>query len=178
MNEILTKAIDDIVKNGINEAAKTDAKLAAAMKTKKMDDCIEAIYQAFYKIASDNRGGASACAMSGQDGLIVGAAIHWFTEDKPTQESVVDILKGGTKVHAMKSSAKPTAASKPSAPSKGKAKTEQTKAAPVAADADFDIDGDDDAAPVASSVEPKAAPAPAPKPAPQTLFADDDFELD
>lgn len=177
MNEILTKAIDDIVKNGINEAAKTDAKLAAAMKTKKMDDCVEAIYQAFYKIACDNRGGAPACALQGQDELIIGAAIHWFTEDNPTKESIVDILKGGTTVHAMKSN-KPKEASKASTPSKGSTSKKKAKVATVAADADFDIDGDDDAVSDDSPVEQEPKPAPKPTATPQTLFADADFDID
>lgn len=175
MNSILTNNLDDIIKNGINEAAKTDAQLATAMKTKKMDDCVAAIYQAFYKIASDNRGGASACALQGQDELIVGAAIHWFTEANPTQESMVDILKGGTKVHAMKSPKKETKPNK--ANGANKAKETKTKAAPVAADDDFDVDGDDDPTP-APTPEPKAEPTSKPTATPQTLFADDDFDVD
>ncbi|MCR5066348.1 MAG: hypothetical protein K6A67_11370 [Bacteroidales bacterium] len=167
--QIMTGGLDEIVKRELEDAAKTDPQLATAMKTKKMDDCINAIYDAFVELAQRQNS-----AMSGDDSLIRSAAIHWFTEDKPTKESIVDILKGGTTVHKLSKQG----ASKESAPSKGKAKKQQTMVAPVAADDDFDVDGDDEEPTPAPAPEPKAEPTPKPTATPQTLFADDDFDVD
>ena len=130
MSTIMSGTLRDVLNRMLNEAAKTDTALAAAMKTKKFDDCVAAIYDAFCKLVNHKN-----AAVNGSDDLLLSAAVHWYTEQNPTIDSIVDILKGGTEVHKLE---KPKAAT----PKASTPKAAPKKAAPaqVAADDDFDVD--------------------------------------
>ena len=96
MSTIMSGTLRDVLNRMLNEAAKTDTALAAAMKTKKFDDCVAAIYDAFCKLVNHKN-----AAVNGSDDLLLSAAVHWYTEQNPTIDSIVDILKGGTEVHKL-----------------------------------------------------------------------------
>lgn len=145
-NNLMSGTLSSIIKEQVEtQISKGDTALASAYKAKKFDDCVQAIFQAFRKLATSN------CAMSGSDDLIGSAAIHWYTEEDATVESIADILKSGTEVLKM-DAPKTAKANKPKATVPSKATPPKTKA----------------------SVPSK----PTPPPAPQVVDDDDDFDID
>ena len=162
-NNLMSGTLSYILNRMLNEAAKTDTALAAAMKTKMLDDCVAAIFDALCKLV-----GHKNAAVNGSDDLLLSAAVHWYTEQNPTIDSIVDILKGGTEVHKLE---KPKAATPKATPKPGK----KAAPAPVAADDDFDVDDDAPTPTPAPKTEPKPKATPTPN---ATLFADDDFDVD
>lgn len=184
-NVLMTGGLDAIVKESVR-SMETD-KAVQPVEGKTVEDCVSAIYKAFYEIAKKNRNGGSAVGLSGSDELIYSAVVHWYTTDKATVAELVDILSGGTDAQAMKDPAAP----KPAAPKRGKKKaaTEVEDVPEQVPAEDEDWDNDDDVpsnAPVnapkaEAKPKPKAKPSPrpAPRPEPMTLgFEDDDFDID
>lgn len=173
MANVMSGSLEQILKEGLEKASKNDAKLKTAMGKKKMDDCIAAIYQGLYELASKNRGGARCMATSGDDQLLIGTAIHWFTEDNPTKDSIVEMLKGGTSLHQV------------STPKTDKPTT-QPKAEGTRTDIKADAKPSTQSKPKATiPSKPKATIPSAPKPEPKVVVPaysivddDEDFDID
>lgn len=116
MGNLMNGTLSAIIKQALDERAKTDAAFASKYKTKKFDDCVSAIYGALESMARKAVSGSGGAAACGSDELLVSAAVHWYDEDKPTKESIVAILEGGTEIIKQnKPTTKPTTTTKPTA---------------------------------------------------------------
>lgn len=140
MANLMNGTLSAILKQSLDERAKTDADFASKYQTKKFDDCVSAIYAALESMARKAVSGSGGAATCGSDDLLVSAAVHWYDEEKPTTESIVAILEGGTEIIKQNKPTKQakTADAKPTA-----------KPAPTA--------------------KPTAKPAPTPKPTPKPI---------
>ena len=157
----MTGTLSAIIKQALDERAKTDAAFASKYKTKKLDDCVAAIYGALESMARKAAGGSGGAAACGSDELLISAAVHWYDEDNPTKESIVAILEGGTEIIKMnKPTTKPTATAKPTA-----------KPAPTAKPVPKPV-------PTMGISKPTPKPVPKPKPVPTPTPKVEDDEPD
>lgn len=152
---VMSGSLDAIINERLSEQSKVNPALAKAMASKKMSDCVAAIYNAFSQLAM-SKGMSGGVALSGDDALIASAAIHWFTEEKPTVESIVEILKGGTQVKSM-------SVSKAEGQEKSKVEGQKSKAEPAPKSTSK---SKSEPKPESTS---KSEPAPSPKPEPPKM---------
>lgn len=168
MGNLMTGTLSAIIKQGLDERAKTDAAFAAKYKTKKIEDCVRALYAALESMARKAVKGSGGAATCGSDDLLISAATHWYDEDKPTTESIVSILEGGTEVLVQ---SKPTNKEQ-GAKSKGQGTTGTT--ATTAEPVKPTPKPTPKPLPTMGVVTPQPAPKPTPKPAPKPAPKDDD----
>lgn len=164
-NNLMSGTLSSIIKEQLDNAvSKGDTALETAMQQKKFEDCVQALFQAFRKLATSN------CAMSGSDELIGSAAIHWYTESEPTVESIVGILKTGTEVLKMEAPKANGNANPNANPNKGKASVPTAKPK---------VNANPNANPNANAKKGKAViPTAKPTPPKVEVVDDDDFDID
>lgn len=162
MGNLMTGTLSAIIKQGLDERAKTDAAFASKYKTKKLEDCETALYAALESMARKAVKGSGGAATCGSDDLLISAATHWYDEDNPTTESIVAILEGGTEVLVQSKPKESKPKPKPTPTGTTAEPAPKPKPAPK---------------PVPTMGISKPTPKPVPKPTPKPVPAKEDDDM-